>query len=165
MDEPLCNVSDALRGELDDPGNRSDVTFLSVPENHELGKTDSWFTYMAMLSRYYPHLQLGFLGKMDSDVFVRWDVYFRWLQMEHRRNIETISYIYGGYAIHKRTCSGKVYAKACLHPAVIFERFASGAMAYLSTPLAQHVYMDGTTLERKRSVWIVGEDMQLGNMA
>ena len=25
--------------------------------------------------------------------------------------------------------------------------------------------MDGMTLERKRGVWIVGEDMQLGNMA
>ena len=38
-------------------------------------------------------------------------------------------------------------------------------MAYMSTPLAQHVFMDGTSLQRKKEVWIVGEDMQLANMA
>ena len=38
-------------------------------------------------------------------------------------------------------------------------------MAHFSTILAQHVLMDGMTLVRKRGVWIVGEDMQLGNMA
>ena len=43
--------------------------------------------------------------------------------------------------------------------------FATGAIAYLSTPLAQHVFLNGTTLQRKRDVWIVGEDMQLANMA
>jgi len=162
LDSPACNVSKALKEELE--SQKSDITLLSIPENHELGKTDTWFTYVAMLTRARSDLQIGFVGKLDSDNFVRWPVFFKYLQT-HKENMQTKPYIYGGYAIHRKTCSGKVYARACLSPRVIFEFFASGAMSYLSTPLAQHVFMDGTTLERKKEVWIVGEDMQLGNMA
>jgi len=160
LDAPLCNVSRALADELDLNG---DITLLSIPENHELGKTDTWFTYAAMLTRLRTDLQIGFVGKVDSDNFVRWPVFFQYLRT-HQKEIEMTPFIYGGYAIHRAVCSGKVYDQVCKDPRIIFEVFASGAMAYLSSSLAQHVYMDGTSLERKREVWIVGEDLQLGNM-
>ncbi|KAL7536331.1 hypothetical protein ACHAXR_007084, partial [Thalassiosira sp. AJA248-18] len=162
LDTPKCNVSNVLAQELK---RYDDITLLSIPENHELGKTDTWFTYASMLTRQHPELQIGFIGKTDSDVFVRWPLFFWYLQNNHRKEIEANTYIYGGYAINKKICKGNAYGRVCLQPNVIFTWFAAGAMAYMSTPLAQHAFMDGTTLERKREVWIVGEDMQLANMA
>jgi len=162
VSEPLCNISAALKNER---RHHADVTLLRIPENHELGKTDTWFTYMAMLTRQRPDLQIGSVGKIDSDNFVRWHIFFQFLEINAKEQIQTVPFLYGGYAIHKKVCSGRTYGKACAQKEFIAECFASGAIAYLSTPLAQHVYMDGTTLERKREVWMVGEDMQLGNMA
>ena len=63
-----------------------------------------------------------------------------------------------------KVCRQSVYGYACLNPKFIAPLFMSGALVYLTTPLAQHVFMDGTSLERKREVWIAGEDMQLANM-
>lgn len=161
LDAPKCSVSHVLAQELK---QYDDITMLSIAENHELGKTDTWFTYMSMLTRQRPELQIGFVGKLDSDNLVRWPVFLQYLTLS-TKEIDTIPFIYGGFAINKKVCVGKVYGGICKQPSVIFDNFVSGAMAYLSTPLAQHVYMDGTTLERKREVWIVGEDLQLGNMA
>jgi len=161
LDSPACNMSKALKEELE--SQKRDITLLSIPENHELGKTDTWYTYAAMLTRAHPHLQIGFVGKLDSDNFVRWPIFFQYLQA-HKENVKIHPYIYGGFTIHREVCSMKVYKQVCLSPRVIFEFFATGAMTYLSTPLAQHVFMDGTMLERKKEVWMVGEDMQLGNM-
>ena len=184
---PKCNISSTLANEMKE---YNDITFLSIPENHELGefesmstifllafwliiptdkhcylgKTDTWFTYVAMLTRQHPELQIGFVGKIDSDNFIRWPRYLKFLDGE-RYYINLHPYIYAGYAIHKNVCKGRMYGFACANPDFIAACFASGAMAYLSTPLAQHVFMDGTTLERKKQVWIVGEDMQLANMA
>ena len=161
LDKPHCNITDVFKAELE---KYNDITLLSVPENHELGKTDTWFTYTAMLTRQRPDLQIGFVGKIDSDNFIRWPVFLKWFSA-HRSNIILQPFIYGGYAIHKKVCSGVAYGRACAKKEFIAELFAAGAMAYMSTPLAQHVFMDGTTLQRKKEVWIVGEDMQLANMA
>ena len=161
LDSPKCNVSETLADEL---LAYNDMTLLSIPENHELGKTDTWFTYATMLTL-RPELQIGFVGKMDSDTFVRWPVFFQYLEFNWRRQIETMPFIYGGWAIHKEVCSQKAWGQSCAVPAFIAEMFATGAFAYLSTPLAQHVFLNGTTLQRKRDIWIVGEDMQLANMA
>lgn len=159
--KPECNASQALMNER---SKHDDITLLSVPENHELGKTDTWFTYASMLSRSRPDLQLGSIGKIDSDNFIRWPVFYKYLD-GNRDAMDKHPFFYGGYAIHKKVCSGRSYHMVCANPAFIAEVFAAGAIVYLSTPLAQHVYMDGTTLERKLGVWIVGEDMQLANMA
>lgn len=161
LDSPGCNVSETLANEM---RVYNDMTVLSIPENHELGKTDTWFTYATMLTL-RPELQIGFVGKMDSDTFVRWPVFFQYLELNWRRQIGTKPFIYGGWAIYKEVCSGKVWGRVCADPAFIADAFTTGAIAYLSTPLAQHVFLNGTTLQRKRDVWIEGEDMQLANMA
>ncbi|KAL9185719.1 hypothetical protein ACHAXT_003496 [Thalassiosira profunda] len=157
LDEPKGDISDVFASER---LNYDDITLLSIPENHEMGKTDTWFTYASMLTRERPNLRIGFVGKMDSDNFIRWPAFFNYLAVQ----VYAKPYIYGGYIIHKKVCSGRVYGYACKSPTVIFDTFATGAHVYLSTPLAQHVFLNGTTLERKKEVWTVGEDMQLGNM-
>ena len=165
LDTPKCNVSDAMTTELQE---YNDVTILRIPENHELGKTDTWFTYMAMLTQSRPELQIGFVGKCDSDNLINWPIYLKWIETNFEKQNNVVmkhqQYIYGGYIIHKSVCSGKSWGGVCKNPAFIGQRFAAGAIAYLSTPLAQHVFMDGTSLEQKLVIWILGEDLQLGNM-
>ena len=170
LSSPKFDVSSTLAQELKD---YNDITLLSIPENHELGKTDTWFTYMAMLTSQYPELQIGFVGKIDSDNFIRWPVFFQWLSSYAKDPIvsnvgiamNTTPFIYAGYAISKRICAKPQYNWVGLRPEFIAEWFVAGAHVYLSTPLVQHVYMHGTTLQRKKEVWILGEDLQLANMA
>ena len=163
LDVPKCNISDTFARELRE---YKDITLLSIPENHELGKTDTWFTYTSMLTWQYPELQIGFVGKIDSDNFIRWPVFINYLERYAKKPITAAKpFIYGGYAIDKKTCSGPTYGYACAQENFIAEVFVSGALVYMSTQLAQHVFMYGTTFERKRNIWIVGEDMQLANMA
>src|SRR6056300_633210 len=73
-------------------------------------------------------------------------------------------YIYGGFVVYKGVCSGPNYGYACRDRRFIAPLFMAGAFTYLSTPLAEHVYLNGTSLERKKEVWIPREDMQIGNM-
>ena len=140
-----------------------DITLLNISENHELGKTDTWFTYTAMLTKNRPDLNIRLIGKMDSDNFLD---YSKFLGFFHRYDIDLREkkYLYGGPPIYKAVCSGKAFGRLCTKPEFIAPLFIPGALVYLSTPLVQHVYMNGTSLERKKSVWIPIEDMQLGNM-
>ena len=108
LNKPNCNITDVFKTELK---NYNDITLLSIPENHELGKTDTWFTYTAILTRQRPDLQIGFVGKIDSDNFIRWPVFLKWFSA-HRSNIILQPFIYGGYAIHKKVCSGAAYGHA-----------------------------------------------------
>ena len=163
LDAPQSAVTPALRHEL--RAHRDDMTFLRVPENHELGKTDTWMTYAALLARSRPDLQMGFVGKLDSDNVVKWPRYFDWLERTYRREVEDVPFLYGGYAIHRSQCSQRHYGFVCARRGFRAEAFATGAFAYVSTPLARHVYLDGTTLAHKRGVWVLGEDLQLANMA
>lgn len=141
-----------------------DITFLSISENHELGKTDTWFTYSAMLTKRRPDLGIRFMAKLDSDNFLDYYALQSYMKQHKQLFLGDKQYIYGGFAIHKRKCSGRAYGFVCRDPGFIAPLFMGGAFAYLSTPLAQHVYLNGTSLERKKQVWIPREDMQLGNM-
>ena len=161
LSNPQVNISESMASELQE---YDDITFLSIPENLELGKTDTWFTYLAILTSQHPELQIGFVGKCDSDNLIRWPIYLDWIERTQKDAIAKYQYIYGGFMVNKYICSGKTWGKVCTKPGFIAERFAPGAFVYISTPLAHHVFMNGTTLERKREVWIIGEDLQLGNM-
>ncbi len=157
---PKFDVSLQLREEIK---KNEDITFLSISENHELGKTDTWFTFAAMLTKRHSHLNIRFIAKMDSDNFLNYTAFLAYFK-RLKQYIKERKYLYGGYVIYKAVCSGRAYGHLCQQPEFIAPLFTSSALVYLSTPLAQHVYMDGTTLEQKKQVWISREDVQLGNM-
>ena len=161
MGKPKFDASPKLLEEIKE---NKDITFLSISENHELGKTDTWFTYAAMLTKNRPNLRIRFIGKLDSDNFLNYAAFMTYFK-RNKQYIKERKFLYGGYVIHKGVCSTRSYDYICKRPEFIAPLFIPGALVYLSTPLAQHVFMDGTTLERKKQVWIHREDVQLGNMA
>eukprot|EP00804_Cyclotella_cryptica_P028540 CCRYP_014820-RA/>CCRYP_014820-RA protein AED:0.14 eAED:-0.18 QI:0/-1/0/1/-1/1/1/0/475 len=157
---PKFDVSPHLQDEIK---KNKDITFLSISENHELGKTDTWFTYAAMLTKRHPSLNIRFIAKMDSDNFLNYVAFLAFFNSPEQF-IRGKKYLYGGYVIYRAVCSGRAYGYLCRQPEFTAPLFMAGALAYLSTPLAQHVFMDGTTLESKNQTWIPREDVQLGNM-
>lgn len=165
LEYPKCNVSELLARELSD---HNDVTFLNIPENHNMGKTDTWFTYVAMLTREHPAIRkhdVRFVMKMDGDNFINFPGLFDYFDDKNRQAIEDNRYIYGGWSVMKHACSQRSWGRVCADPRFTAPLFATGALAYLSTPLAQHVFLNGTSLSRKKRTWIGLEDMQLANMA
>ena len=161
VDTPQFDATIHLQEEMK---MNKDITFLSISENHELGKTDTWFTYSAMLTKRRPDLGIRFTAKLDSDNFLSYYALQSYMK-QHKQLFGDKQYIYGGFVIYKAVCSGRAYGFVCRDPGFIAPLFMGGAFTYLSTPLAQHVYLNGTSLERKKQVWIPREDMQLGNMA
>jgi hypothetical protein len=161
LDYRKTNLSDAWAGEL---AKYRDTTILSIPENHNLGKTDTWFTYISMLTQEHPELEINFVGKMDGDNFIHFPIFYRFLG-NIREQMETNPYIYAGWAVSKKLCSKPSWGSLCASENFITPLFATGAIAYLSTPLSHHVFLNGTSLERKREVFMSYEDMQLANMA
>ena len=161
LDYPKTNLSDAWSDEL---AEHRDSTILSIPENHNLGKTDTWFTFMSMLTRERPELEIDFVGKMDGDNFIHFPIFYRFL-VNIKKQMETNPYIYAGWAVSKNLCSRPSWGSLCASENFIAPLFATGAIAYLSTPLSHHVFLNGTSLERKKEVFISYEDMQLANMA
>ena len=173
--DPICGGEDILQWTLKNPKfntssqlddeiqKNQDITFLSISENHELGKTDTWFTYAAMLTKIRPDLNIRFISKLDSDNFISYDRFEKFLG-NAKEQIKSEKYIYGGSVVYKEVCSGRAYGYLCKDPQVIARLFMPGAFVYLSVPLAQHVFMNGTTLGRKKEVWVPREDVQLGNM-
>lgn len=160
VDTPQFHTTIHLQEEMK---TNKDITFLSISENHELGKTDTWFTYSAMLTKSRPDLNIRFTAKLDSDNFVNYYALQSYM-LQHKQLFRDKQYIYGGFVIHKGVCSGRNYGYACRDPRFIAPLFMAGAFTYLSTPLAQHIYLNGTSLEHKKQIWIAREDMQLGNM-
>ena len=160
VDTPQFNTTIHLQEEMK---MNKDITFLNISENHELGKTDTWFTYAAMLTKRQPNLGIRFTAKLDSDNFL--DYYSLQSYMkQHKQLFRDKQYIYGGFVIYKAVCSGRGYGFVCKDPSFIAPLFMGGAFTYLSTPLAHHVYLNGTSLELKKKIWIPREDMQVGNM-
>ncbi len=173
--DPECGGTDIDEWTVDAPQSPSihlqeeiktnkDITFLSISENHQLGKSDTWFTYAAMLTKSRPDLDIRFTAKLDSDNFLNYYA-LQSHMLQHKQRFRDKQYIYGGFVIYKGVCSGRTYGYVCRDPQFIAPIFMAGAFTYLSTPLAQHVYLNGTSLERKKEVWIPLEDMQIGNMA
>mmetsp|Transcript_19776 Transcript_19776/g.19003 ORF Transcript_19776/g.19003 Transcript_19776/m.19003 type:complete len:470 (-) Transcript_19776:291-1700(-) len=156
------NASEVWKSELD--RHRSDTTILGVPENHQLGKTDTWFTYASMLTRWRPDLGIDFVGKMDGDNSMRFHTLARFL-IEKRDDINAHPYVHGGWVVPRNQCQRPSWGRVCAGSEFIAPLFVTGAISYLSTPLAQSVYLDGTTLEQKQDVWIGLEDVQVSNMA
>jgi len=162
------NISTYWKSELNssspNDNKHHEFTILSIPENHNLGKTDTWFTYVSMLTRSRPDLHIDFVGKLDGDNMIHFPTFVTFLYL-HQDDIDNHPYIHGGYVVPKGQCIRQKWGKLCARPEFIAPMFVTGAISYLSTPLAQHVYMDGTTLAHKRNVWIHFEDAQLSNMA
>lgn len=172
--DPECGGTDIDEWTVDTPQSLSihlqeemktnkDITFLSISENHELGKSDTWFTYAAMLTKSRPDLEIRFTAKLDSDNFLNYFALESYMS-GHKKQFKDKKYIYGGFVVYKGVCSGPNYGYACRDRRFIAPLFMAGAFTYLSTPLAEHVYLNGTSLERKKEVWIPREDMQIGNM-
>lgn len=157
-----ASASELWKSELD--RHRSDTTILGIPENHQLGKTDTWFTHATMLTRWRPDLRIDFVGKMDGDNSMRFHTFARFL-IEKRDEINAHPYVHGGWVVRRNECLRPSWGKVCAGSEFIAPLFVTGAISYLSTPLAQSVYLDGTTLEQKRDVWIGLEDLQVSNMA
>ena len=158
MKRPL-SVSLELEKEL----KLQDLTFLSVLESHEYGKTDTWFTYASLLARQRSELNIAFVGKIDSDNIIRWPSFFQYLKHNYEDAMKTEKYIYGGWYVPKDECAGNAYSGLCSDGRFIGDGFASGAHNYISTELATKVFLD-TPLARRKEVWFVGEDIQLANM-
>ena len=117
-----------------------------------------------MLTRERPELEIDFVGKMDGDNFIHFPIFYRFL-VNIKKQMETNPYIYAGWAVSKNLCSRPSWGSLCASENFIAPLFATGAIAYLSTPLSHHVFLNGTSLERKKEVFISYEDMQLANMA
>ncbi len=130
-----------------------------------LGKTGTYYTYATMLTRELPQLQIGFVGKLDSDAFINYPAFFKHLE-SWKGAMDSKTYIYGGQRhIHKATCSGRAWGFICASPSFIAPVFFTGDFNFLSASLAQHVFMNGTSLQHKKSVWMPAEDVQVANMA
>ena len=160
MERPMSVSSDSR---IEKEMRLQDLTFLSILESHEYGKTDTWYTYATLLARQRRDLKIGFVGKIDSDNFIRWPSFFQYLKHNYEETLKTEQYIYGGWFIPKDECSGKAYSGLCADGRFIGDGFASGAHNYISTELATKVFLE-TPLARRKEVWFVGEDMQLANM-
>ncbi|EJK49819.1 hypothetical protein THAOC_31265 [Thalassiosira oceanica] len=172
-DDPDCGGADMTQWTMERPMSVSlelekeiklqDLTFLSILESHEYGKTDTWFTYASLLARQLIDLNIGFIGKIDSDNIIRWPSFFQYLKHNYEEEMIHEQYIYGGWYVPKDECSGNAYSRLCADGRFIGDGFASGAHNYISTELGWKVFLE-TPLARRKEVWFVGEDMQLANM-
>ena len=141
-----------------------DFTFLSVRENHKGGKTESWFTYAAALASERPELGIDIIGEIDSDTVVYPNRYLLDLRLLRKQIPVEETYMYGGVLVNKAKCSKKGWAFVCAHRKFQAPLFAPGYFVWISTPLAKHVFLNGTSLETKRLVHFPPhEDMSLAN--
>lgn len=142
----------------------NDFTFLSVRENQNEGKTESWFTYASALTKKRLDLDIDFVGKLDSDTILRSGrLKTNTIQMDGFKD----AYIYGGHQpVSRKTCSRGSWGKVCQSPLFKAPVFVPGGFVFLSTGLARHVFLNGISLESKRShVFPNHEDMSLANIA
>ncbi|CAB9510910.1 expressed unknown protein [Seminavis robusta] len=162
---PAFDVSEALSKEMS-LLNHTDFTFLSARENHEEGKTESWFTYAASLTRDRPELKLDYIGKMDDDTIVFVDrMLGRW-QTRFNHELEQ-PLVAGGWLIPRDLCSSSNsgWEGVCDNPKFYAPYMLPGGFNFASTKLAQQLYLIGTTLEHKKKMFFPGhEDMGFSNM-
>jgi hypothetical protein len=103
-------MSDALRVER---RKRDDFTFLSIRENLNEGKTESWFGCAAALATQRQELGIQFLGKTDSDTIVFVNMFLEIFDVNRRGAILRNPYIYVGWLIPRYTRVKKHWGRAC----------------------------------------------------
>ena len=151
-----------------------DITFLNIiRENLAEGKTETWFTYAASLTKERPELSIQAIFKVDSDTVVMPRLLLGEVDNTvsyNRLPLYTNSsapFYYGGSPIKKFMCKGKKWGTMCSHKNGFKAPLFMVGMAYFrSTPLAQHVFLDdgNISLAEKASRFIPDhEDTSLGN--
>ena len=141
-----------------------DMTFLSVAEGHSKGKLHSWFSYATALTVDRPELGINFVGKLESTAIL-WPSKLMMNADNENNGSFNQTHVYGGRMTPKKKCSKEKPAEVCKDKLFKAPFFGSAGFVFLSTALAQHVFLNGTTLKEKRSRFIPNhEDMSLGNL-
>ncbi|CAB9510909.1 expressed unknown protein [Seminavis robusta] len=160
---PEYNVTDVLFKEMT-LLHHTDFTFLSTCENHEEGKTESWFTYAASLTRDRPELKLDYIGKLDDDTLVFVNRLLEEWQIRFNHELEQ-PLVAGGWLTSRRDCSKAEWGKVCDDPKFYAPYMLPGGFNFVSTKLAQEAFLEGTSLEHKKKMFFPGhEDMSFSNL-
>ena len=183
---PEINISEGLQKEIE---KYDDFTFLSVRENQNDGKTETWYTYATALlyssidenyDNSYPIIRT--VGKLDSDTILfghrllqQWEPKYNIQRLQYG-SPTTISssahdendgkpYVIGGWYVPRQKCATASFGRVCDNPHFVAPYMLPGGFQWFSLPILTDALLDPQTIEKRLSLfWPTQEDMSITNV-